>query len=164
MQDDLFLGNLDPRRDWGHAREYVDAQWRMLQQDVAEDFVIATGKQHSVRDFVMAAATCLGMAIEWRGSGSEEIGVDRRTSNTIVRIDPRYFREDSYHKGCYATAWLDTCTHQRLLDAGLFVRILKERQGLKVACVEEISWCMGFIDAAQVERLAQPLKKSGYGE
>jgi glucose-1-phosphate thymidylyltransferase len=62
------------------------------------------------------------------------------------------------------TAWLDTGTHQSLLDAGLFVRILEERQGLKVACVEEIAWRMGFIDAAQVERLAQPLKKSGYGE
>jgi glucose-1-phosphate thymidylyltransferase len=62
------------------------------------------------------------------------------------------------------TAWLDTGTHQSLLDAGLFVRILEERQGLKVACVEEVAWRMGFIDAAQVERLAQPLKKSGYGE
>ena len=62
------------------------------------------------------------------------------------------------------TAWLDTGTHQSLLDAGLFVRILEERQGLKVACVEEIAWRMGFIDAAQVESLAQPLKKSGYGE
>jgi len=92
LQEDLFLGNLDSRRDWGHARDYVEAQWRMLQQDVAEDFVIATGKQHSVRDFVAAAAKRLDMDLEWRGSGIEEVGVDRASSRTIVRIDSRYFR------------------------------------------------------------------------
>lgn len=92
LQDTLHLGNLDSRRDWGHARDYVRAQWLMLQQDAAEDFVIATGKQHSVRDFVSAAGTRLGMRIEWKGSGIDEVGVDRSSGKTVVRIDPRYFR------------------------------------------------------------------------
>ncbi len=92
LQDTLHLGNLDSRRDWGHARDYVRAQWLMLQQPVAEDFVIATGKQFSVRDFVAAAGTLLGMDIEWRGSGVEETGIDTRTGRTVVRVDPRYFR------------------------------------------------------------------------
>jgi GDPmannose 4,6-dehydratase len=92
LQETLHLGNLDSRRDWGHARDYVRAQWLMLQQDEPEDFVIATGKQFSVRDFVAAAATLLGMQIEWRGEGAEEVGVDRVSGRTLVRIDPRYFR------------------------------------------------------------------------
>jgi GDPmannose 4,6-dehydratase len=88
----LYLGNIDSLRDWGHARDYVRAQWLILQQPVAEDFVIATGEQHSVREFVALAGSQLGMNIEWQGSGSDEQGVDTRTGNTIVRIDPRYFR------------------------------------------------------------------------
>jgi GDPmannose 4,6-dehydratase len=88
----LHLGNLDSRRDWGHARDYVRAQWMMLQQQTPEDFVIATGKQHSVRDFVTAAGTCLGMRIEWKGSGVDEEGIDKKTGRTLVRVDPRYFR------------------------------------------------------------------------
>src|SRR5271166_1957089 len=76
LEETLYLGNLDSRRDWGHARDYVRAQWLMLQQTVAEDFVIATGKQHSVREFVVAAAALLEMRIEWRGQGVEEVGVD----------------------------------------------------------------------------------------
>ena len=92
LQDCLFLGNLDSKRDWGHARDYVKAQWLMLQQPVPEDFVIATGKQHSVRDFVNAAGASLEMKIEWQGSGIEEKGVDVGTGRTVVRVDPRYFR------------------------------------------------------------------------
>jgi GDPmannose 4,6-dehydratase len=92
LQETLHLGNLDSRRDWGHARDYVRAQWLMLQQATPEDFVIATGKQHSVRDFVTAAGARLGMRIEWQGSGVEEEGVDKKTGRTLVRIDPRYFR------------------------------------------------------------------------
>jgi GDPmannose 4,6-dehydratase len=92
LQDTLHLGNLDSRRDWGHARDYVRAQWLMLQQPTAEDFVIATGKQHSVRDFVVAAGTLLDMKIEWRGTGGDETGIDTRTGRTVVRVDPRYFR------------------------------------------------------------------------
>jgi GDPmannose 4,6-dehydratase len=91
LQDCLYLGNLDARRDWGHARDYVEAMWLVLQQDEAEDFVIATGTQYSVRDFVSAAAKELGMAVDWRGEGVNEQGFDSR-GRCIVRVDPRYFR------------------------------------------------------------------------
>jgi GDPmannose 4,6-dehydratase len=91
LQECLYLGNLDAKRDWGHARDYVEMQWLMLQQDEAEDFVIATGEQHSVREFVMAAATELGISISWGGSGVDEKGYDTR-GNCVVRVDPRYFR------------------------------------------------------------------------
>jgi GDPmannose 4,6-dehydratase len=91
LQDCLYLGNLNARRDWGHAMDYVEVQWLMLQQEKPEDFVIATGTQHSVRDFVTAAAAELGIAIEWRGTGVEEKGYDH-TGKTIVSVDPRYFR------------------------------------------------------------------------
>lgn len=91
LQDCLYLGNLDARRDWGHARDYVEMQWLMLQQDTPEDFVIATGVQYSVRDFVDAAARELGIAIQWSGQGVDEVGADGR-GRVIVRVDPRYFR------------------------------------------------------------------------
>ncbi|HTU65481.1 MAG TPA: GDP-mannose 4,6-dehydratase [Steroidobacteraceae bacterium] len=88
----LFLGNLDARRDWGHARDYVRAQWLMLQQDSAADFVIATGEQHSVREFVELAGRELGMRISWSGEDENEKGIDAKSGRTVVRIDPRYFR------------------------------------------------------------------------
>jgi GDPmannose 4,6-dehydratase len=92
LQDCLFLGNLDARRDWGHARDYVEAQWLILQQERPVDYVIATGYQYSVRDFVVRAGEHLGMKIEWRGTGLGECGVDAASGRTLVRIDPRYFR------------------------------------------------------------------------
>jgi GDPmannose 4,6-dehydratase len=92
LEQCLYLGNLDALRDWGHARDFVRAQWLMLQQSEPDDFVIATGEQHSVREFVERAARHLGMDIEWRGSGVEEEGVDRVSGRVLVRIDPRYFR------------------------------------------------------------------------
>ena len=92
LQETLHVGNLDSRRDWGHARDYVRAQWLMLQQERPEDFVIATGKQFSVRDFVMTAGSSLDMKIEWHGDGLDEVGVDKMTGRTLVRVDPRYFR------------------------------------------------------------------------
>jgi GDPmannose 4,6-dehydratase len=92
LQDCIYLGNLDSRRDWGHARDYVVAQWLILQQPQPEDFVIASGQQHSVREFAAAAAARLGMQIEWRGSGVAEEGRDARTGRTVVKVDPRYFR------------------------------------------------------------------------
>ena len=91
LQERLYLGNLNARRDWGHARDYVEVQWLMLQQAKPEDYVIATGEQHSVREFVEAAAKSLDISIEWKGSGAAEKGYDGK-GRCIVEIDPRYFR------------------------------------------------------------------------
>lgn len=91
LQDCLYLGNLDAKRDWGHARDYVEMQWMMLQQEQPEDFVIATGVQYSVRDFVNAAAEEIGLELNWRDKGIEEKGYDS-AGNCIVAVDPRYFR------------------------------------------------------------------------
>ncbi|MFA6318802.1 MAG: GDP-mannose 4,6-dehydratase [Elusimicrobiota bacterium] len=92
LQDKLYLGNLDAKRDWGHARDFVEMQWLMLQQKAPHDYVIATGVQHSVREFVKAAASELGIPIVWKGTGLEEKGFHARTGKTIVAVDPRYFR------------------------------------------------------------------------
>ncbi len=92
LQDKLFLGNLDARRDWGHARDFVRAMWMMLQQPAPEDFVIATGAQHSVREFVTAVGHELDMGIAWEGKGAREVGRAEDTGRVIVEIDPRYFR------------------------------------------------------------------------
>ncbi|NOR25860.1 MAG: GDP-mannose 4,6-dehydratase [Desulforhopalus sp.] len=102
-QDCVHLGNLDAKRDWGHARDYVQMQWLMLQQDTPEDYVIATGEQHSVRDFINAAAAEIGVGLRWEGTGVDEIGIinhvpsktdinEMKVGDIIVRIDPRYFR------------------------------------------------------------------------
>ncbi len=92
LDDCLYLGNLNALRDWGHARDFVEAQWLMLQQPKAEDYVIATGQQYSVREFVAAAAKELDMRIEWRGSGLAEEGMDTRTGRRVIAVDKRYFR------------------------------------------------------------------------
>ena len=91
-QDCLFLGNMDSMRDWGHARDYVRGMWMMLQQDVPEDYVLATGEVHSVREFVEISFAHVGIKIVWQGKGTEEIGLDEKTGRVLVRIDPRYFR------------------------------------------------------------------------
>ncbi len=92
LQERLYLGNLDAKRDWGHARDYVEMQWLMLQQPEPEDFVIATGEQHSVREFVELAARSLGWEIRWQGKGAEEVGIEVQSGRPIIAIDPRYFR------------------------------------------------------------------------
>lgn len=92
LQDCLYLGNLNAKRDWGHAKDYVRMQWLMLQQDTPEDYVIATGKQHSVRDFVNTAAKELNMKIDWQGSGIDEKGIDKTSGRPIIAVDPNYFR------------------------------------------------------------------------
>jgi GDPmannose 4,6-dehydratase len=91
LQDRLYLGNLDSLRDWGHAKDYVEMQWLMLQQEKPEDFVIATGEQRSVREFVTVAAEALGIKISWSGTGVDEVGIDQ-SGRAIVSVDPRYFR------------------------------------------------------------------------
>jgi len=92
LQDCLYLGNLNAKRDWGHAKDYVRMQWLMLQQDKPEDFVIATGKQYSVRDFVNTAAKELNIEITWKGNGIDEKGYNTKTNKLIIAVDPTYFR------------------------------------------------------------------------
>ena len=92
LQSTLYLGNLDSKRDWGFAGDYVEAMWRMLQQDHPEDYVIATGETHSVREFLEKGFAQAGIELEWRGNGIDEEGVDSKSGNTLVKIDPRYFR------------------------------------------------------------------------
>jgi GDPmannose 4,6-dehydratase len=92
LQDCIYLGNLNAKRDWGHAKDFVYAMWLMLQQETPDDYVIATGQQHSVRDFVEESAPYFGMKIVWQGNGLDEIGVDENTGKVVIKIDPRYFR------------------------------------------------------------------------
>jgi GDPmannose 4,6-dehydratase len=92
QQNQLFLGNLDARRDWGHARDYVEGMWMMLQQPEPDDYVLATGESHSVREFVESAFAHIGRYIEWRGEGVDEVGMDKSSNRPLVSIDPRYFR------------------------------------------------------------------------
>jgi GDPmannose 4,6-dehydratase len=92
LQDTLYLGNMDAKRDWGYAKDYVEAMWLMLQADEPDDFVVATGEVHSVREFVEAVFEQLDMGIEWSGEGVDEVGRRRDTGDVVIRIDPRYFR------------------------------------------------------------------------
>ena len=92
LQDKLFLGNMDAKRDWGFAGDYVDAMWRMLQHDAPDDFVIATGETRSVREFCCAAFAEAGLPLEWRGEGVDEVGVSAKDGRVLVAVDPRYFR------------------------------------------------------------------------
>ena len=117
----LYLGNLDAKRDWGHARDYVEMQWLMLQQDVPEDFVIATGVQYSVRQFVEAVADRLGMPVEWTGIGIEEVG-KTPDGETIIQVDPRYFRPTEvetllgdYSKARNKLGWMPKTNFEQLV-------------------------------------------------
>jgi GDPmannose 4,6-dehydratase len=92
LQDKLYLGNIDSKRDWGYAKDYVEGMWMMLQQEKADDFVLATGETHTVREFVELTFKELGMEIEWKGSGVDEKGIDKATGKTLIEIDPKYFR------------------------------------------------------------------------
>jgi GDPmannose 4,6-dehydratase len=91
-QDILYLGNLNAKRDWGHAKDFVEAMWLMLQQNEADDYVIATGEQYSVREFIEEAAPYFGMKIEWMGEGLDEVGYDWNTKKAVIKVDPKYFR------------------------------------------------------------------------
>jgi GDPmannose 4,6-dehydratase len=92
LQDCLYLGNLNAKRDWGHAKDFVEAMWLMLQQDNPDDYVIATGKQYSVKEFVNAAGPYFGLHIEWKGEGLDEVGVEKFSGKPIIRVDSKYFR------------------------------------------------------------------------
>ncbi len=92
VQKTLYIGNLDSKRDWGHARDYVEGMWRIVQQPNPDDYVLATGEMHSVREFIELAFGKVGRRIEWKGDGVDELGIDASTDDVLVRIDPRYFR------------------------------------------------------------------------
>ena len=92
VQKTLYIGNLDSKRDWGHARDYVEGMWRILQQDAPDDYVLATGETHSVREFIELAFSKVGRIIEWKGNGIDEVGIDTASGDTLVKIDSRYFR------------------------------------------------------------------------
>jgi GDPmannose 4,6-dehydratase len=92
LQEQLFIGNLNARRDWGHARDYVEGMWMMLQQPRPDDYVLATGDSHSVRDFVERAFAAIGRTISWQGEGTHETGIDKANGKELVKVDPRYFR------------------------------------------------------------------------
>jgi GDPmannose 4,6-dehydratase len=120
-QQCLYLGNLDAYRDWGHAKDYIEAQWLMLQQDTPEDYVIATGETHSVREFVELAAQELDIELKWQGSGIDETGIDQY-GNTVVRIDERYFRPAEVdfllgdaNKARQKLGWAPKCTFPELV-------------------------------------------------
>lgn len=92
LQDKLYLGNMDAKRDWGYAADYVECMWLMLQQEKADDYVIATGEMHSVREFCQLAFHEAGIELEWKGTGMNEKGIDKQTGKTLVEVDPKYFR------------------------------------------------------------------------
>jgi GDPmannose 4,6-dehydratase len=144
QQERLYLGNLDSQRDWGHARDYVEMQWRMLQQDEPDDFVIATGKQHSVRDFVEIAAKELGVSIRFEGCGVDEKGYDVKTGKCIVAVDPRYFRPTEVEtllgdpsKAKAKLGWEPTTTFEQLVTEMM-------EEDLKLAKRDELIKQHGF--------------------
>ena len=92
LQDCFYMGNINARRDWGYAKDYVKMMWMMPQQPMPDDYVIATGEMHTVREFIEESFACIGRPIEWRGKGMDEVGIDMTTGKTVIRIDPRYFR------------------------------------------------------------------------
>ena len=123
LQDVLYLGNLDAKRDWGHAKDFVEAMYLMLQQDEPDDYVIATGEQHSVREFVEEAAPIFGMKIEWMGEGLDEVGYDWNTKRTVIRVNERYFRPAEVEsllgdptKAKEKLGWEPTTTFKQLVE------------------------------------------------
>ena len=144
LQERVYLGNLNAKRDWGHARDYVEMQWLMLQQEKPEDFVIATGRQYSVRDFVDAAAREAGMTVTWRGEGVDEKGYDAK-GNCIVAVDPRYFRPTEVEtllgdpsKARTKLGWVPKITFAELVEEMM-------REDLKAAERDELVKKHGFL-------------------
>ena len=123
LQDCLYLGNLNAKRDWGHARDFVEAMYLMLQQDEPDDYVIATGEQHSVREFVEEAAPIFGMKLEWMGEGLDEVGYDWNTKRPVIKVDKRYFRPAEVEsllgdptKAKEKLGWEPTTTFKQLVE------------------------------------------------
>lgn len=135
LQDTIYLGNLDAKRDWGHAKDYIKGMWLMLQQDKADDYVLATGKTIEVREFITLAFKELGIEVEWKGSGVDEIGINKENGKTIVKVDPKYFRPTEVDllvgdasKAKKELGWEAECTVEQLVkdmvqaDLALFKR------------------------------------------
>lgn len=123
LQDKMYVGNLDAQRDWGHAKDYVEGMYLMLQQEEAEDFVLATGKTTSVRDFVTKAFQVAGIEVEWQGEGLNEKGIDKKTGDVILEIDPKYFRPTEVDllvgdatKAKEKLGWEPKCTLDELVE------------------------------------------------
>jgi GDPmannose 4,6-dehydratase len=142
LQETLYLGNLDAKRDWGYAKDYVDAMWRMLQQPEPQDFVIATGETHTVRSFCELAFLRAGIPIEWRGEGLEEKGYDTRNGKAVIAIDPRYLRPTEVDlllgdatKAREVLGWTPTTTYEKLVELMVDndLRIAADEADLRVA-------------------------------
>lgn len=151
LQDVLYMGNLDAQRDWGHARDYVEMQWLMLQQSVPEDFVIATGRLHSVREFVEVAAKELNLSLRWEGRGINEKGFDARTGKCLVNVDPRYFRPTEVDHLCgdagkayNKLGWIPRIAFEELVSEMV-------REDLKLAERDDLIIRKGFANRVQWE-------------
>lgn len=138
IEDKLYLGNLNAKRDWGYAKDFVEGMWMTLQHDTPDDYVLATGENHSVREFAEEAAKLLGMNLEWQGQGKDEIGIDRSTGNTVIEIDPNYFRPaevdvllGDYSKAKSELGWTPKTTFKEL------VKMMVDRD-LKIAQEEAV--------------------------
>lgn len=123
LRDCLYMGNIDAMRDWGHAKDYIEMQWLMLQQDKPIDYVIATGEQHSVREFITLVGKKLNMNIQWKGTGVNEVGIDAHTGKTIIKIDPGYYRPTEVEtllgdssKALKALGWKSKISFEALVD------------------------------------------------
>lgn len=123
IDKELYLGNLDSKRDWGYAKDYVEGMWQMLQQDQPDDYVLATNETHTVREFIEATAKALSIRLEWRGNGVKEEGIDARTGKVIIRIDPKYFRPaevdlliGDYSKAKKQLGWEPKVTFEELVE------------------------------------------------
>jgi GDPmannose 4,6-dehydratase len=133
-QAQLYLGNLDATRDWGHAKDYARGMWMILQQPEPDDYVLATGASHSVREFVERAFAHVGRVIEWRGHGVDEVGIDAKTGKVLVKIDPRYFRPTEVESLCGDASK----AHQRLgwRPSITFEELVREMMEEDLAAVE----------------------------
>jgi GDPmannose 4,6-dehydratase len=138
LQDKLFIGNLNARRDWGHARDYVEGMWKMLQQPKPDDYVLATGASHTVREFVECAFARIGRRLKWRGEGAQETGIDEASGKELVKVDPRYFRPTEVDvllgdpsKARAKLGW----KHRVSFDALVSEMVDQDRKGLRAGAV-----------------------------
>lgn len=147
VQKELYIGNLDSKRDWGHARDYVEGMWRIVQQEEPDDFVLATGESHSVREFIELTFMQIGRKIEWRGKGIDETGVDATSGQVLVRVDSRYFRPTEVNellgdssKAHRLLGWRHTVTFSELVTEMLQsdLKVVAQEWGMREVGVEQI--------------------------